>query len=77
MDAILRLKALTEQMPLEPDAEQTGWATHESPLHAPYLDKTENCPEAVFVHPAVLPDGLLENSGECNVFPIDLRAGFH
>ena len=49
-DRIIRLKALTEQMSLEP-------AEDRSPVGTPYLDRTENCPDAVFVHPAVLPNG--------------------
>ena len=49
-DDIVRLKALSEQMTFEP-------AEDHSPIGITYLDKTENCPEAVFVHPAVLPNG--------------------
>ena len=47
---IVRLKSLSQQMSLEPAEEQRSSAT-------PYLDRTENCPDAVFVHPAVLPNG--------------------
>ncbi len=50
MDNIVRLKVLSEQMSFEP-------AEDRSPVGTPYLDKTENCPDAVFVHPAVLPNG--------------------
>jgi predicted DNA-binding helix-hairpin-helix protein len=49
MDTIIRLKALTEQMSIEPDMEQS--------TNTPYIDKTGNCPDAVFVHPAILPNG--------------------
>ena len=49
-DDIVRLKALSEQMSFEP-AEDHGLAS------SPYPDRTENCPDAVFVHPAVLPNG--------------------
>lgn len=74
-EKILRLRALTEQMSLEPDAEQG--------LGAPYLDRTENCPEAVFVHPAVLPNGqrikllktLLSSACERDCFYCPFRAG--
>ncbi len=47
---IVRLKTLTEQMSLEP-------AEEHRPGVPPYLDRTENCPDAVFIHPAVLPNG--------------------
>jgi predicted DNA-binding helix-hairpin-helix protein len=75
MDAIARLKALSEQMSLEPDAEQS--------LAAPYLDRTENCPDAVFVHPAVLPNGqrikllktLLSSACERDCYYCPFRAG--
>ncbi len=75
MDALARLKALSEQMSLEPDAEHS--------LAAPYLDRTENCPEAVFVHPAVLPNGqrikllktLLSSACERDCYYCPFRAG--
>jgi predicted DNA-binding helix-hairpin-helix protein len=75
MDAIIRLKALSEQMSLEPDTEQS--------LNPPYLDKTENCPDAVFVHPAILPNGqkikllktLLSSACERNCYYCPFRAG--
>jgi predicted DNA-binding helix-hairpin-helix protein len=75
MDAIIRLKALTEQMSLEPDADQG--------INAPYLDKTENCPDAVFVHPAILPNGqkikllktLLSSACERDCYYCPFRAG--
>jgi predicted DNA-binding helix-hairpin-helix protein len=75
MDAIVRLKALTEQMSLEPDADQG--------INAPYLDKTENCPDAVFVHPAILPNGqkikllktLLSSACERDCYYCPFRAG--
>src|SRR5512136_2408245 len=50
MDDIIRLRMLSEQMAFEP-AEEYGLSK------TPYLDKTENCPDAVFIHPAVLPNG--------------------
>jgi predicted DNA-binding helix-hairpin-helix protein len=76
MQDIIRLKMLSEQMSFEP-AEERG------PVGIPYLDKTGNCPDAVFVHPAVLPNGkrikllktLLTSACErdCNYCPF--RAG--
>lgn len=50
MDGIIRLKALSEQMSFEP-------AEDHSLVGIPFSDKTRNCPDAVFVHPAVLPNG--------------------
>jgi predicted DNA-binding helix-hairpin-helix protein len=50
MEGIVRLKALCEQMSFEP-------AEDYSPVGTPYMDRTEKCPDAVFVHPAVLPNG--------------------
>jgi predicted DNA-binding helix-hairpin-helix protein len=50
MENIVRLKVLSEQMSFEP-------AEDYSPVGTPYLDRTGSCPEAVFVHPAVLPNG--------------------
>jgi predicted DNA-binding helix-hairpin-helix protein len=47
---MVRLRTLSEQMSFEP-AEDCNL------IGSPYLDKTENCPDAVFVHPAVLPNG--------------------
>jgi len=75
MDALVRLKTLTEQMSLEPDNEHS--------LNAPYLDKTENCPDAVFVHPAILPNGqtikllktLLSSACERDCYYCPFRAG--
>jgi predicted DNA-binding helix-hairpin-helix protein len=74
-ERIVRLKALTEQMSLEPDAEYS--------LDAPYLDRTENCPDAVFVHPAILPNGqkikllktLLTSACERDCYYCPFRAG--
>jgi predicted DNA-binding helix-hairpin-helix protein len=74
-EKIIRLKALTEQMSLEPDAEQG--------IHAPYLDRTENCPDAVFVHPAILPNGkkikllktLLSSACERDCYYCPFRSG--
>ncbi len=76
MDGIVRLKALSEQMSLEP-------AEDHSPVGMPYLDKTENCPDAVFVHPAVLPNGqkikllktLLTSACERDCYYCPFRAG--
>ncbi len=75
MDAIVRLKTLTEQMSLEPDVEHS--------LAASYFDRTENCPDAVFVHPAVLPNGqrikllktLLSSACERDCYYCPFRAG--
>jgi predicted DNA-binding helix-hairpin-helix protein len=79
-DIIVRLKALGEQMNFEPAEDQ-------SPTGTPYLDKTENCPEAVFVHPAILPNGqrikllktLLTSACERDCYYCPFRAGrdFH
>jgi predicted DNA-binding helix-hairpin-helix protein len=76
MDGIVRLKALSEQMSLEP-------AEDHSPVGMAYLDKTENCPDAVFVHPAVLPNGqkikllktLLTSACERDCYYCPFRAG--
>ncbi len=73
---LVRLKALSEQMSLEPSEERT-------PTGSSYLDKTENCPDAVFVHPAVLPNGqhikllktLLTSVCERDCFYCPFRAG--
>jgi predicted DNA-binding helix-hairpin-helix protein len=76
MQDIIRLKMLSEQMSFEP-------AEDHSPVGIPYLDKTGNCPDEVFLHPAVLPNGkrikllktLLTSACErdCNYCPF--RAG--
>jgi len=74
-EKIIRLKALSEQMSLEPDADQG--------IHAPYLDQTDNCPDAVFVHPAILPNGkrikllktLLSSACERDCYYCPFRAG--
>jgi predicted DNA-binding helix-hairpin-helix protein len=76
MDNIIRLRALSEQMALEP-AEDHGQ------VGVPFLDRTENCPEAVFVHPAVLPNGqrikllktLLTSACERDCYYCPFRAG--
>ena len=73
---IVRLKALSEQMTFEP-------AEDHSPTGMPYLDKTETCPDAVFVHPAVLPNGqhikllktLLTSACERDCYYCPFRAG--
>ncbi len=75
MDAISRLRMLSEQMSFEPAEERFA------PI--PYLDRTENCPEAVFVHPAVLPNGqhsrllktLLSSACERDCYYCPFRAG--
>jgi predicted DNA-binding helix-hairpin-helix protein len=75
MDGIVRLKALAEQMFLEPDTELS--------LNPPYLDKTENCPDAVLIHPAILPNGqkikllktLLSSACERDCYYCPFRAG--
>jgi len=75
MDVMARLRLLSEQMSLEPAEEQ--------PLSTPYLDRTGNCPEAVFVHPAVLPNGqrirllktLLSSACERDCYYCPFRAG--
>jgi predicted DNA-binding helix-hairpin-helix protein len=74
-EKIIRLKALSEQMSLEPDADQG--------IYAPYLDQTDNCPDAVFVHPAILPNGkkikllktLLSSACERDCYYCPFRAG--
>jgi predicted DNA-binding helix-hairpin-helix protein len=50
MEAMVRLKALSEQMFFEP-------AEDYSLVGSRYTDRTVNCPDSVFVHPAVLPNG--------------------
>lgn len=75
MDSIVRLRALAEQMSLEPDAEY--------PTKAPFVDRTKKCPEAVFVHPAILPNGqkikllktLLTSACERDCFYCPFRSG--
>ena len=75
-DGIVRLKALSEQMSFEPAEEHT-------PNGMVYLENTENCTEAVFVHPAVLPNGqhikllktLLTSACERDCYYCPFRAG--
>ncbi len=50
MDAIVRLKTLSEQMSFEP-------AEDHSLVGTCHPGRSGNCPEEVFVHPAVLPNG--------------------
>jgi predicted DNA-binding helix-hairpin-helix protein len=79
-DDIVRLRALSEQMGFEP-AEDHGLNG------TPFLDNTEKCPDEVFVHPAVLPNGqhikllktLLTSACERDCFYCPFRAGrdFH
>ena len=76
MDGIVRLRTLSEQMSFEPAEEHSLAGT-------PYLDKTENCPDAVFVHPAVLPNGqrikllktLLTSACERDCYYCPFRSG--
>jgi predicted DNA-binding helix-hairpin-helix protein len=76
MDDIIRLKALSEQMAFEPAEECNQVGT-------PYFDRTGNCPDAVFVHPAVLPNGqrikllktLLTSACERDCYYCPFRAG--
>src|SRR5512137_767929 len=76
MDDIIRLRMLSEQMAFEP-AEEYGLSK------TPFLDKTENCPDAVFIHPAVLPNGqrikllktLLTSACERDCYYCSFRAG--
>ncbi|MBI4732332.1 MAG: helix-hairpin-helix domain-containing protein [Chloroflexi bacterium] len=85
MDAIVRLKTLTEQMSLEQDgdASTSAFDPRSTSINAPYLDKTENCPDAVFVHPAILPNGqkikllktLLTSTCERDCYYCPFRAG--
>src|ERR1700690_4015116 len=79
-DDIVRLKALSEQMTFEPVEDHSSMGTA-------YLDHTDNCPDAVFVHPAVLPNGqhikllktLLTSACERDCYYCPFRAGrdFH
>jgi len=75
MDAIARLKILSAPMSLEPDVEH-GLAT-------PYLDRTENCADGLFIYPAQRPDGrpikllktLLTSACERDCYYCPFRAG--
>lgn len=75
VEAITRLRMLSEQMSLEP--------AEEHPMVTPYLDQTEQCPNAVFIHPAMLPDGrrvkllktLLSSACERDCYYCPFRAG--
>ncbi len=79
-DDIVRLRTLTEQMAFE-------LAEDHSLMGTPYLDQKEVCPDAVFVHPAVLPNGqhikllktLLTSACERDCYYCPFRAGrdFH
>jgi predicted DNA-binding helix-hairpin-helix protein len=76
MDEIIRLKSLSEQMSLEQ-------AEDHNPGNPPYLDRTENCHDAVFIHPAILPNGqrikllktLLTSACERDCYYCPFRAG--
>ena len=50
MNDIIRLKSLSEQMSFEQAEDHSLGGTS-------YLERTEKCPDAVFVHPAILPNG--------------------
>ena len=73
---MIRLRTLSEQMTFEP-------AEDHSPMGIPYLDRTKNCPDAVFVHPAILPNGqrikllktLLTTACERDCYYCAFRAG--
>jgi predicted DNA-binding helix-hairpin-helix protein len=75
-DNMIRLRTLSEQMTFEP-------AEDHSPMGIPYLDRTKNCPDAVFVHPAILPNGqrikllktLLTTACERDCYYCAFRAG--
>jgi len=75
-DNMIRLRTLSEQMTFEP-------AEDHSPMGIPYLDRTKNCPDAVFVHPAILPNGqrikllktLLTSACERDCYYCAFRAG--
>jgi predicted DNA-binding helix-hairpin-helix protein len=76
MENMVRLKALSEQMSFEP-------AEDYSPVGTPYLDRNESCPEAIFVHSAVLPNGkrikllktLLTSACERDCYYCSFRSG--
>jgi predicted DNA-binding helix-hairpin-helix protein len=76
MDDLFKLQALSEPMNLE-------HAEEHSPTGSPYLDRTEHCPDAVFVHPAILPNGkkikllktLLTSACERDCYYCAFRAG--
>ena len=73
---MVRLRALSEQMVFEP-------AEDRSPMGTSYMDRTEACPETVFVHPAILPNGqrikllktLLTSACEQDCFYCPFRTG--
>jgi len=75
-DDIVRLKALSEQMSFEP-------AEDSSLMGTPYMNAAENCPDTVFVHPAVLPNcqhikllkTLLTSACERDCYYCPFRAG--
>lgn len=75
MDALARLKLLSEQMTLEPAEERSP-----SPANPP---QTATCPEGLFVHPAQAPNGrqvlllktLLTSACERDCFYCPFRAG--
>ena len=76
MDGIVRLKALSEQMSFEPAEECNS-------IGRPYLNKAERCPDAVFIHPAILPNGkkikllktLLTSACERDCYYCPFRSG--
>ena len=72
----IRLMALSEQMSFEP-------AEDHNLVGPPFPGRTGNCPDAVFIHPAVLPNGqkikllktLLSSACERDCFYCPFRAG--
>jgi predicted DNA-binding helix-hairpin-helix protein len=89
-DVLIRLKNLSLQMTFEPAEEHSSLSDQrtanprksQNPTE-PYLDRTENCPDAVFIHPAVLPNGqrikllktLLTSTCERDCYYCPFRAG--
>jgi predicted DNA-binding helix-hairpin-helix protein len=76
METMVRLKTLSEQMSFEP-------AEDHSLVGSRYMDRTGNCPDAVFIHPAVLPNGqrikllktLLTSACERDCYYCPFRSG--
>jgi predicted DNA-binding helix-hairpin-helix protein len=76
MDPVLRMKILTEQMSLELDADN-------KPVNSPFHNATSYSLDAIFVHPALLPNGqrikllktLLTSACERDCYYCPFRAG--
>ena len=76
VDEIIRLKTLSDQMYLEP-------AEDHAPNSLSPLDQSVPCPDSVFVHPAILPNGkrikllktLLSSACERDCYYWPFRAG--